>query len=226
MLIVTGLGRCGTSLTMKVLQDLNFNLGVNVSWVDEINAGLELGSVHMINQEMYLTYTKNGLEIQLDDESTFNHWKGKTFRYIIKNFDRDNRQGDFVDVIKDPRLTWHPDLIKAWWEVRKDIKLLILHRDPNQIIKSRFRLNERYQDPKIGRMENVNMFKIDFSDFLVEVLRLDIPFKLVFYPNFCYSPKILFNALCELCSNFNTLKEDFYNSWNKIFDETKIHQEL
>jgi hypothetical protein len=226
MLIITGLGRCGTSLTMKILQDLDFNLGVNVSWIDEVNAGLELGSVHRINQEMYLTYLKNNSEINLDDKSTFNHWEGKTFRYIIQNFDRDTRQGDFVDVIKDPRLTWHPGLIRAWWEVRKDIKLLILHRDPNQIIKSRFRLDSRFYDPKDGRMKDVNMFKIDFSDFLVEVLKLEIPFKLAFYPTFCYSPNILFNALCGLCNNFNSLKEEFYLSWNKIYDETKVHQEI
>lgn len=225
MLIITGLGRCGTSLTMKVFEDLGFNLGVNVSWIDEVNAGLELGSVYRINQEMYLTYLKNGLEINLDDQSTFGHWNGFTFRRIMEYFDKDNRQGDFVDVIKDPRFTWHPGLIRAWWSVRKDIKLLIMHRDPQSILNSRIRLSEGFQDPKVGRMEDVNMFKIDFCDFLVEVLKLQIPYELVFFPNFCNQPEILFNAINSLCKSFNILEEDFFESWNKIFDKNKIHCE-
>jgi hypothetical protein len=222
MLIITGLGRCGTSFVTKILQDLDFHLGVNVSWIDDVNAGLELGSIHRINSEMYFRYLKKGLEINLDDPSEFRHWSGLTFRYILTKFDKDKRQGDFIDVIKDPRLTWHPGLIRTWWSVRKDFKLLILHRDPELILKSRLD-NERIPDPKDERMRSVKVFKIDFCDFLTEVLKLEIPYQILYYPNFCYKPETLLSSLNSLCRN-KIPEEDFYDSFERIFDENKIHQ--
>ena len=224
MLIVTGLGRCGTSLVMRILKDLDFNLGVNVDWYDEINAGLELGSVHRITSEMYFRFLKKGMEINLDEKSEFNHWKDYTFRYILNNFDRDNRQKDFVDVIKDPRLTWHPDLIKVFWECRKDIKLLICHRDPSKIFSSRIKMGKDFEDPKDERMKDVNVFKIDFCDFLTEVMKLEIQYELIYFPNFLKEPEILYKSLSNLCPNFKIIKDDFFKSFNKIVNLDLHHE--
>jgi len=225
VLIITGLGRCGTSFTMRVLQDLDFNLGINVSWFPKLGCGLELGSVHRINSEMYFRYLKKGLEINLDDTSYFRHWTGFTFRHILTKFDKDQRQGDFVDVVKDPRLTWHPDLIKIWWECRKDLKLLICHRDPEMVLRSRIIMGEGFEDPKDERMKDVNIFKQDFSDFLTEVMKLEIPYELIYFPNFIFKSELLYNGFVSLCPHFKEIKEDFYESFNKLIEPSRNHEE-
>jgi len=225
MVIVTGLGRCGTSLVMKLFEQLGYNLGYNISWIDEINAGLELSPLHRINSEMYFYYILQGKEIDLDASVTFKYWKGKTYREVIQTFDKDPVQGDFIYFIKDPRLTWDKKMIRAWWECRKDLKFLFLHRDIDYIIKSRKSLPSRFEDPKAER-KNPDCYKIDFYESITEILSLNIPYQLIFYPNFCYKPEILFNALENLCNNFKLEKEEIIVCWNEIFDPNKIHQEL
>lgn len=222
MLFITGLGRCGTSLVMKILKDMDFHIGVNAEWISRVEAGLELGSVHRINSELYYRYIVKGLDVQIDDDALFRHWKGYTYRHILTKFDTDKRQGDIVTVVKDPRLTWHPKLIRTWWEYRKDIKLLILHRDPKYIINSRLRY-ENFEDPKDRK--TIEDYHSDYHNFMMEVIDLKIPFKLIMFPDFCYNKDILFDALCYLCRDFYLLRDDFLISCNNIFDHNKIHQE-
>jgi len=189
MFIITGLGRCGTSILIKYLGEVGFGLGRNVNWNSEMRAGLELSTSYSINQRMWQKFSKNGNPIDLEQVNTGDYWVGKSFRECILSVDKDERQGK-VDVIKDPRFTWHPDLIEAWWEVRKDIKLIICHRDIEQIYKSRKSLNNTGQDDPKRAVHPSNpeielpRYKCDFADFFTKVLEIGINYELLFFPDF------------------------------------------
>lgn len=184
MIIITGLGRCGTSIITKYLQKVGFGCGQNINWHDEARAGMELSTAYSINREMWNNYCKAGKPIDLDFDYRGPYWKCK-YREAIFNVDKDekqiNKDGKGVEVIKDPRFTWSPDLIEAWWTVRQDIKLIICHRDIKSVMGSRKALPPQYDDPK--RIE-LSEYKIDFADFYTKVLELEIPYVTLFYPKF------------------------------------------
>lgn len=225
MLIITGLGRCGTSLVAKWFQMMGYNLGNGVAWHDSINAGLELGSVYQLNIEMYDVFIARGKEIDLKQVCVRRYWKGKTFEEAINSVDKDEKQGGYVPVVKDPRFTWHPKLIEAWAKCRQDLKLLILHRDVHRIMNSRLALAEESYDPKPGRMKDINMFKVDFCDFLTEVMLLDLPYELLLYPRFCLKPFRLFNAVTRLYEGQGPTQKDMQLCWDRIFDPSKLRSE-
>ena len=226
MIIVTGLGRCGTSILIKYLGEVGFGLGRNVNWNSEMRAGLELSTAYCINQGMWQGFSKSGTPIDLERIPSGDYWANKTFREQILNVDKDERQGK-VDVIKDPRFTWHPDLIEAWWEVRKDIKLIICHRDIEQIYKSRKALNNRGQDdPKRAvhpRNPEVELprYKIDFADFFTKVLEIGIDYELLFFPDFLGDFKTVHESLDRLGLTHDYNKGN--EVWNKLIDVSLIH---
>jgi hypothetical protein len=179
MIIITGLGRCGTSILTKYLGDVGFGVGRNINWHDEARAGYELSTAYSINREMWNSYCKAGKPIDLDFDYRGPYWKCK-YREAIFNVDKDEKQGK-VEVIKDPRFTWNPELIEAWWTVRQDFKLIICHRDIKSIYDSRKALPPQYDDPKRLKLPE---YKIDFADFYTRVLQLEIPYVTLFFPKF------------------------------------------
>jgi hypothetical protein len=226
MFIITGLGRCGTSILMKYLREVGFGLGKNVSWNEEMRAGLELSTAYSLNQRMWMGFSKNGNPIDLDRVPTGDYWVGKSFRECILSVDNDERQGK-VDVFKDPRFTWHPDLIEAWWEVRKDIKLIICHRDIEQIYKSRKALNNTGQDDPKRAVHPSNpevelpRYKIDFADFFTKVLEIGIDYELLFFPKFLEDFESTWKSLNRI-----GLTHDYNNGqevWNKLIDVSLMH---
>ena len=75
MVIVTGLGRCGTSILTKYLGDVGFGVGRNINWHDEARAGYELSTAYSINREMWNNYCKAGKPIDLDFDYRGPNWK-------------------------------------------------------------------------------------------------------------------------------------------------------
>jgi hypothetical protein len=215
MIIITGLGRCGTSILTKYLGEVGFGLGKNISWNSEMRAGLELSTAYLINRELWVNYCKSNKKINLNDKCRHGYWNC-SYKEAIEKVDKDERQGK-VDIFKDPRLTWNPELIESWWCVRKDIKLIICHRDIEQIYKSRKSMEPHQDDPK--RTE-INEYKIDFADFFTEVLKLDIPYILLFYPKFLENFDSTWEELCKigLTHDYNNGK----NIWNKIIDKNLL----
>lgn len=199
MVIITGLGRCGTSFLIKYLKEVGFGVGKNVHWHNEVRAGLELSTFYSIIDWMHYEYCKKGKKINLNDQCKCEYWNGYTYREALENVDKDEKQGK-VDVVKDPRITWHPDIIEAIWKARKDIYLLICHREVEDIYKSRKSLPIQYDDPKPRK--EIDEYKIDFSDFYTRVLNLGIKHSMLFFPNFLY---------------------DFRNTWMKIIDSGLYH---
>lgn len=216
MVIITGLGRCGTSILTKYLGEIGFGLGQNVSWNKDIRAGMELSTAYTINHDFYHRYLKEGKEINLDDEAWGDYWKGFTYRDVINAIDKDTRQGH-VDIIKDPRITWHPDIIKTWYEVRQDIKIIICHRNINDIMKSRLSLPKAFNDPKPRK--KIEDYQIDFSEFYTRVLEIGIDHKILFFPNFLGEFGVVWNILQNMFNNPLLDKfEKGKNIWNELID--------
>jgi hypothetical protein len=209
MVIITGLGRCGTSILTKYFKELGFGLGRNVHWHEQVRAGYELSTFYSLVDDLYQRYCKKGLPINLDDKCLGDYWKGNTYRKAFDKVDKDDRQG-YIDLVKDPRITWHPDIIEALWEVRRDIKLIICHRKVELIYNSRKSLPIQYDDPKPRK--ELNEYKIDFCDFYTKVLELNIPHEIIMFPYFLRDFNVMYNKLKVI------LPHDF-ESGKKVFDK-------
>lgn len=137
MLVITGLPNCGTSFLAKVLMAMNYKGGV------DLNSECELSSVYDLNQDMY---SING-SINLDSECQCDYWKNRTYRYAIHNYDKDEKQGT-VSFINDLTFMRSPEIIKAWWEVRKDLRFIILRNSiPDKVSHRRIRLMKEQEIP-------------------------------------------------------------------------------
>lgn len=216
MYIITGLGRCGTSILTKYLQSVGFELGRNVHWHKEVNAGYELSTFYSLVDDLYQRYLKKGVSINLDQHCLGAYWDDYTYREAFNLVDKDERQGK-VDVVKDPRITWHPDLIEAIWECRKDIKLIICHRKPENIKKSRETLPKQYGDPK--PRTKLEHYKIDFCDFHSRVLELGIPHIILYFPNFILNTQKLYIDLYSF-----GIKHDYSEEKLSLFDANIIRR--
>jgi len=147
MIIITGLGRCGTSFLTSLFKNLNFGVGRTLRYHEEYKAGMELAPAYAISRDMFTDYIcqrdDNNVEIYtgevpLDLKVSDDYWEGEvSFREKILRLDNDtppSRKEGVVEVIKRILvLLGILKIIRAWWEVRKDIKLIILHRRPEEV---------------------------------------------------------------------------------------------
>jgi hypothetical protein len=214
MVIITGLGRCGTSILTKYLQEVGIGLGKNVSWHKEARAGLELSPAYSITDWMYDQFIKKGNPINIHDPIPGDYWQG-SYAEAMYNVDKDERQGK-VEVFKDPRITWHRDLIRAWYLARRDIKLIICHRKPEDVYASRKALPPKYDDPK--RRELIE-YKIDFEEFFTTVLEIGIPYRTLYFPNFLFNYTEVFKVLEDVGLSHDS--REGKKVWDRIIDLTK-----
>jgi len=242
MIMITGLGRCGTSFFAQLFKNLGWGVGYTLNFHDELRAGMELIPAYHISRDMFTDHickNVNGVEeytgeVPLDKKiHDDGYWKCDiSFREKINRLDFDTppeRNEGHVEVIKDPRITWNPKIIRAWWEVRKDLKLIILHRKPEDVIKSREAIGikeyggpQHFWDPK--RRKVLREFKEDFSDFMTEVLHWEIPYTLLFYPNFMYyEPSRIKDVIYrDLGVDVESKGRVFETVWNQLLDKDKI----
>lgn len=218
MVIVTGLGRCGTSILMKYISEVGLGVGKNVNWHKIARAGMELSTAYTLTHDLYHLFIREGKPINLDTPALGDYWSPLTYREAIEKVDKDPRQGS-VQVFKDPRLTWHPDLIRAWWSVRQDFKLIICHRKPEDVYKSRKELPPQYDDPK--RRELIE-YKIDFEEFFTTVLELGIPYRTLYFPNFLFNFGEVFGLLHDF--DLPHYFPEGLKIWNEIVDTSKYER--
>ena len=211
MYIITGLGRCGTSILTKFLKEVGFGVGYNINWHENVRAGYELSTFYTLTHDLYHRFCKEGKPIDLDVKCWGDYWDGYTYREALINVDKDERQGR-VDVVKDPRITWHPDIIEAIYKARQDIELLICHRNIKDIYNSRKSLPMAYDDPKPRKQ--LCDYQIDFAEFYTRVLKLEITHKFFFFPNFLKNYDSLYNSLYYF-NEYDKGKE----IWEKIIDK-------
>lgn len=217
MYIITGLGRCGTSILTKYLKEVGYGLGNNIHWHSEVRAGYELSTFYCLTDWLY-QFIREGKKIDLDAKFRGTYWKDFTYREALQKVDDDERQGK-VDVVKDPRITWHPDIIEAMYEARPDIKLLICHRDIQSIYNSRNSLPERYNDPKPRKI--LSDYQIDFAEFMTRVIKLGIPYKTFFFPDFLKDHEEFYFQLLEFGLPHKITKSK--EVWGKIIDKELVN---
>lgn len=174
MLVITGLPYCGTSFLAKVLMAMNYKGGV------DLNSDCELSSVYDLNRDMYHNQLSANENINLDAECKCSYWKSQSYKYAIQKFNQDKKQGT-VSFINDLVFMWSPKIIDAWWQVRKDLRFIILRGET---------INEEYSK-------------------CIEFMQKEkIPFKVDMYPEFLIDAKPLFKHIrilglqtCHLIGN-------------------------
>src|SRR4051812_25099071 len=115
MLVITGMGRSGTSALAALCKSLNFDPGG--AYVEGINAGLEDPAVVAINEEILAPAPGN----EPVGKGTFGR---------IRSLRR--------QVIKDPRfILARGTALQVWWEQRQDLRVLLTVRAPEEVVRSR-----------------------------------------------------------------------------------------
>ena len=109
MLIITSVGRCGSSVLTSYFKALGLDIG-RVRWIKHLDAGMECQRTVNINNILL----RDGLN--------------KSVITKIKELPN--------DICKDPQFLISPELIRAWLTCRNDIEILFLRRDPKKIVES------------------------------------------------------------------------------------------
>lgn len=230
MLIITGTGRCGSSVSVKLLKSIGYGIGNLLSYDEGLRAGLEFAPAYAINRDLYNDFISKNREIDLDKETELPYWGKISYRERILRIDRDDISGrpqGKIDLIKDPRFTWHPDLIKIWFNVRKDLKLLILYRSPEQVVASRqFVIDsdnkwKNFEDPKRG--SNYEEMEDDLVKFMDQVSKIGIEFEYLVYPDFLIDLNLLYSSISNLGYNNNLTFEECLMKWKDIVDLSLVH---
>lgn len=198
MLVITGPGRSGTSMLGQFCASVGFNPGGE--WCNEIDAGLEHPRVAAINDAMYREARNTGAVWDTLD------------RY------RDEIMALELAVIKDPRFTYHPAIIRAWSSIRPDLSVLFTYRNPEQSIASRKR-HKKYLFVK--HKAKPEALKCDMADSIEAMLDCGVPFSLLLFPNFITQYDAVYTVLTELGLDFN--RETGREQWNAIADESRVH---
>lgn len=171
LLIITGIGRCGTSFLTKFFKECGLDVGSDV-WFDTFNAGLENADTLRINSALIRGLVK---------KETVNHYRVWADIFDIT-----------CDVVKDPQFLVHPEIIKHWWKVRKDIKIIFLYRNSEEIAESQKKVPE-WTCPVYRCFPEMMDKKND--DFLRMVEKLEIPIKKYKYPHMLWQEMAIIEEL-------------------------------
>lgn len=208
---------------MRLLKAAGMEVGHHIHFYEELDAGMELSPAYAITTNLYTHFIERRLQIDLDQPMLDDFWKGYTYREAMNQVGTDPRHPERnrdVTVIKDPRITWHPELISAWHAgVESGIKVLLLHRRIMKIWKSRERFD--HKDPKTSRRVDPNIYKQDFYETLVQMMDWNIQFELLMFPNFLYQPGRVLTKLDRLDVDMDY--DAFLNEWHRIVDLKKVH---
>lgn len=170
MVIITGVGRCGTSLVAEYLQKIGFKTDAK-NYYKEVNAGHE--SVKSV--EISSFYIKNKLQ-------------NKPNKHLHEIF---AIGGIGLDFIKDPLFLVYPELIIEWHK-RIPVKVLMMRRDPVSITLSCMRSptmsGPNYRNYPEQIIEHENEFIKICQDNNIKLHQIQ-------FPDVVDNPKPLFEAL-------------------------------
>lgn len=196
MVIITGVGRCGTSLLAKVckMSGLITNFG---NWYEAYNAGGEHTKSIQINERIIRAKVKNE----------------QLFAYEL----RDDIESIDDIMFKDPRFLYEPDIIKTWYAIRSDIKILYLYRDPNAIVassKAAPLLNSpNFRNHKDLILKNHNQF-------LINIKKLGIEYRVLHFPSFIDAYDKVYDDICHLTQMCSL---SFRENWDKVVNKKLVH---
>src|SRR5579871_5582171 len=198
MLIITGPGRSGTSVLALFCQRLGYHPGGQ--WYDCVSAGLEDERVVLINDAL---------------EAEIRH-TGQT-THTLARYASQMRQLEQA-VIKDPRFTYHPQILRAWHSVRADLKVVLTYRHPEHSLASRRRQARLLLHP---HKRHANILRQDLADCLETLLELEIPFQMLLFPQFLDRYEAVERAFSELGLEIDG--EQGRQAWASVVDRSKVH---
>ena len=173
MLIITGLGRCGMSLIGQVLLTMNYRGGM-------------LPQIHDLNMSL-----NKQDSIDLDSPCDVDYWKDHTFKQAIDRCNKDKREGP-VHFAIDPLFIWNPDLIRAWWNAGKKLKVLVVTRKFEDYVDSYKR-----NPPEEGScvIDDPDLYNIYVEGCKAVLKELEIPHHISIFPKFLKDSRTMFRAV-------------------------------
>jgi len=198
MLVITGPGRSGTSMLGQFCRSVGYNPGGE--WCDEIDAGLEHPRVAAINDALFREARTTGAVTE-----------------ALAKYRREMAAIDLA-VVKDPRFTYHPEILRAWISIRPDIRVLLTYRNPEQSIASRKR-HKKYLFLK--HKSKPEALKCDMADCIEALLECDVSYSILLFPKFLNQYDKVYAALTDLGLTFD--REVGREEWVSIADESRVH---
>ncbi len=198
MIIITTVGRAGSSMLARYCQELGLDIG-STNYVPYYKAGYECQQVAQINNMLRRK--------DLMGESL----KDKDVRKRIKGLSN--------DVAKDPQFLVHPVFIEQWWFARKDIKVIYLWRTAKDIVSS------QRQVPKMNSpvfRNHADLIVKHGKEFVDIMKKNKIPHKVFRFPNFLDKFDDIYNTIVK----FHGKKIDKKKAkaiWEKLINKTLIH---
>lgn len=198
MIIITGPGRSGTSVLAQFCLKMGYDPGG--SWHDRVDAGLEHPRVAVINDALNREAKLTGAVTQ-----------------ALALHCEEMRSLDLT-VVKDPRFTFHPAILRAWHSVRDDLKVLMTYRTPEHSVASRKR---HARDLILKNKTNPDVLRCDFANVIETMLDLDIPFAMLLFPNFLTKYENVHRAFETLGMPFDL--EKGREIWAATVNMEKVH---
>ena len=188
MILVTTVGRSGSSFLMKFLSQTGIDIGTD-KWFDKFNAGLEHPDVTSINGDLISKIIKD------KDVDIWDLWS--------------RIAGLKLDVYKDPQFVAHKEIIRHWRQVRKDIKIIFLHRNPQDVVDSCKKIPE-WTGPTYRLFPE--MITAKNNNFLKVCDKLKIPTKKFKFPQMLDEGQEVIESLSEWID----FPDDALETWNKL----------
>ena len=175
MLVITGLGRCGTSFVSAILERCGRGPGGDFN--PEVRAGYENPRLSEINNVIGRSYPVSGPGC------------AEPFRAQIQACPR--------LVVKDPRFVSKPGVLDAWLRFRQDLKFLVMFREPRDSVASARASISKDRTPETFG-EDVLSAERALDVAMWTLLRSNAPFAVVRFPSVLRDPGSLYEALWYL----------------------------
>jgi hypothetical protein len=198
MIVITGPGRSGTSVLAQFCLKMGHDPGG--SWHDCVDAGMEHPRVAAINDALFLEVMRTG-----------------TVQKTLDAHREEMRSLDLV-VVKDPRFSFHPAILRAWHSVRSDLKVLMTYRTPEHSIASRKR---HARDLVHKHKAHPDVLRCDFANGIETMLDLELPFAILLFPNFLTQYQHVYAAFDMLGMPFDHAEGQ--EVWNTLVNMEKVH---
>lgn len=195
--MITGPGRSGTSVLALYCARMGYHPGGD--WHDAVDAGMEHERVVKIN-DAFLSELRE---------------TGKTNRTLAEC--GEEMRGLDLAVVKDPRFTYHPAILRAWHLIRPDLRILLTYRKPEHSVASRQRSSRMLYADRAAP----DRIRREFADIVETLMELDIPFELVLFPHFLGRYAQVHAALERL--GLNLEHEKGVQVWEQLVNPEKVH---
>ena len=205
MIVITGVGRCGTSATAAFFKNMGYRIGA-ADFNPYRRGGYEDLHTVSINNIIY-RLEEGGL---LNEEN-----KLKVESALLSVADR--------DIVKDPRFTWSPTILQLWYRIYPHMKLLICTRHFHDSVRSRKLVSKEHPGIRWRHKSmSAEQLRDDYFTFMLEVYHLKIPYSMLDYPNFLKE----YDNFVEVCRHIG-LEWDYdkgRKTWDETIDTSMIHE--